>query len=45
MLLPPGLDPVPFLDEILFGLGALLLANWKNRKDRGVIDAPDQPKP
>lgn len=45
VLLPPGLDPVPFLDEILFGLGALLLANWKNRKDRGVIDAPDQPKP
>lgn len=28
MLLP---DPVPFVDEILFGLGTLLLANWKNR--------------
>ncbi|MQP74636.1 hypothetical protein CQ393_01830 [Stenotrophomonas sp. MYb238] len=30
MLLP---DPVPFVDEILFGLGTLLLANWKRRKD------------
>ncbi len=26
-------DPIPFLDEILFGLGTLLLANWKRRKD------------
>ena len=25
-------DPFPFVDEILFGLGTLLLANWKNRK-------------
>ncbi|QHB71904.1 DUF6116 family protein [Stenotrophomonas sp. 364] len=24
-------DPVPFVDEILLGLGTLLLANWKNR--------------
>lgn len=30
MLLP---DPVPFIDEILFGLGTLLLANWKRRKE------------
>lgn len=30
MLVP---DPIPFLDEILFGLGTLLLANWKRRKD------------
>lgn len=30
MLLP---DPVPFIDEILFGMGTLLLANWKRRKD------------
>jgi hypothetical protein len=22
---------VPFVDEILLGLGTLLLANWKNR--------------
>ncbi|MDL5366228.1 hypothetical protein QSH18_11480 [Xanthomonas sp. NCPPB 2654] len=28
LLLP---DPIPFLDEIVFGLGALLLANWKTR--------------
>lgn len=25
-------DPVPLVDEILLGLGTLLLANWKNRK-------------
>ena len=30
MLLP---DPIPFVDEILFGLSTLLLANWKRRKD------------
>ena len=30
------LDPIPFIDEILLGLGTLLLANWKNRKG----DAP-----
>jgi len=24
-------DPIPFVDEILLGLGTLLLANWKNR--------------
>lgn len=33
VLLPPGLDPIPFLDELLFGLGTLLLANWKRRGD------------
>jgi hypothetical protein len=32
VLLPPGIDPIPFIDEILFGLGTLLLANWKKRK-------------
>lgn len=26
-------DPIPFIDEIVFGLGTLLLANWKRRKD------------
>lgn len=25
-------DPIPFVDEILFGLGTLLFASWKNRK-------------
>lgn len=45
VLLPPGLDPIPFLDEILLGLGTLLLANWKNRKGPTVIDSPDQPQP
>ncbi len=26
-------DPVPLLDEILLGMGTLLLANWKRRSD------------
>lgn len=26
-------DPIPMLDEILLGLGTLLLANWKSRRD------------
>lgn len=26
-------DFVPFIDELLLGLGTLLLANWKKRKD------------
>lgn len=26
-------DPLPFVDEILLGLGTLLLANWKNRRE------------
>lgn len=26
-------DPFPFIDEIILGLGTLLLANWKSRKD------------
>lgn len=30
LLLP---DPVPLIDEILFGLGTLLLASWKRRKE------------
>ncbi|MDQ3617996.1 MAG: hypothetical protein M3374_04675 [Pseudomonadota bacterium] len=32
-------DPIPFIDEILLGLGTLLLANWKDRK------APPTPPP
>lgn len=31
-------DPVPFIDEIVLGLGTLLLANWKHRKP--PADAP-----
>jgi hypothetical protein len=33
-------DPIPFIDEIVFGLGTLLLANWKRRKDPPPL--PDQ---
>ncbi|MET0581316.1 MAG: DUF6116 family protein [Pseudoxanthomonas sp.] len=32
-------DPIPFVDEILLGLGTLLLANWKNRKSPSVVDS------
>lgn len=24
-------DPIPFIDEIVLGLGTVLLANWKSR--------------
>ena len=35
-------DPGPFVDEIMFGLGTLLLANWKRRKDPpSSLEAPD----
>lgn len=27
-------DFIPFVDEILLGVGTLMLANWKNRKPR-----------
>lgn len=30
-------DPIPFIDEILLGLGTLLLASWKDRK---AVPAP-----
>lgn len=34
-------DPIPFIDEIVLGLGTLLLANWKNRKPTAdVVDTP-----
>lgn len=26
-------DPIPLLDEVVFGLATILLANWKRRKD------------
>jgi len=32
------LDPIPFVDELLLGLGALLLANWKQRGARSGAD-------
>lgn len=38
-------DPIPLADEILLGLGTLLLANWKNRKGPAVIDPPDSSQP
>ena len=33
-------DPIPLVDEILLGLGALLLANWKDRKATIDHDGP-----
>lgn len=39
LLLP---DPIPFIDEILFGLGTLVLANWKRGKsDDAAIESSD----
>jgi hypothetical protein len=34
-------DVIPFIDEILLGLGTLLLASWKNRKPRPIPPAGD----
>lgn len=34
------IDPIPLIDEILLGLGTLLLANWKKRKEPAVSDKP-----
>ena len=33
-------DFIPFIDEIVLGLGTLLLASWKRRHEAGSIDAP-----
>ncbi len=33
-------DFVPFVDELLLGLGTLLLANWKKRKDPEAARKP-----
>ena len=33
-------DIVPFADELLLGLGTLLLANWKKRKDPTASTKP-----
>lgn len=39
-------DFVPFADELLLGLGTLLLANWKKRKVPGVtVKAPVDTEP
>jgi hypothetical protein len=37
-------DFIPFVDEILLGLGAMLLANWRKKPD-AVADASMQTKP
>ncbi len=36
-------DFIPFLDEILLGLGTVLLASWKNRK--APIEKPNGKPP
>jgi hypothetical protein len=33
-------DMVPFADELLLGLGTLLLANWKKRKEPATNGKP-----
>lgn len=39
-------DPVPFVDEMLLGLGTLLLATWKDRKKPlpGTAEDDDAPR-
>ena len=37
-------DLVPFVDELLLGLGTLLLANFRKRKDPGAIEPPVEPR-
>lgn len=32
-------DPIPFVDEILLGIGTVVLANWKSRKKPTGNDA------
>jgi hypothetical protein len=34
-------DLIPFADELLLGLGTLLLANWKHRKGDASGSGPD----
>lgn len=34
-------DPIPFFDELLLGLGTLLLANFKNRKGKDAAPPID----
>lgn len=36
-------DIIPFADELLLGLGTLLLANWRRRKEPATIDVPRDP--
>ncbi|MCA1714353.1 MAG: hypothetical protein LC715_04275 [Gammaproteobacteria bacterium] len=37
-------DVIPLVDEILLGLGTLLLANWKNRKGTAAPIEGDPPR-
>jgi hypothetical protein len=32
-------DMIPFIDELLLGLGTLLLANWRRRREPVTLDA------
>lgn len=36
-------DPIPLIDELLLGLGTLLLANWKRRTDPQSRDGLRRP--
>ena len=37
-------DLVPFVDELLLGLGTLLLANFRKRKEPDVVQPPVEPR-
>ena len=36
-------DPIPFADEILLGLCALLLSRWKKQREAGAGSTPAAP--
>lgn len=37
-------DPIPLVDEVLLGLGTILLANWKRRKEPAPPLDADAPR-
>ncbi len=38
-------DVIPFIDEIMLGLGTILLASWKGRKDPDQVINGETTKP
>jgi hypothetical protein len=38
-------DVIPFIDEIMLGLGTIALASWKGRKDPGKVIEGETTKP
>ena len=38
-------DLIPFVDELLLGLGAMLLANWRKKPEPAAVASAQSPKP